>query len=1313
MKRIYKKILSLMIALALTVTGVGIQYSPVIVKAADSASMTTENIDDPVEATTNAEVYFTHKSTGKLITLDGTKDNPIDCITALSGNKVPANGLFTIYYGKYDEKRVVNFTNKQTNTSWKADETKVFQMEKRTNPSGWESIQMAPNGDGTISFKSSANDKYITVHDGKLQLIDINEGDDISSNEKFVMHTTAKPKTAKKVKLSGISGDCLTVSWQEVTDTMFCGYEVMYSESEKGPFVSAGTTKDTTLTVTDLKPNTKYFFKVRTYTSDESDKAYADSKMAYAVTLKEKKPSKPSDINVEEKDGNIQVSWNKSNNATKYKVFRAVSRYASYKEIDQVTDNLYIDKDANKDSKYNNYYKIQALNNEDVESEISEPASIEISMFGDNMYIFNETDNPKEVQNVVDNIFVKQRYNQFGSNRYAIAYKPGNYDAAGMINVGYYTTIHGLGKTPNETQLYNVNTPSALSGNNATCNFWVGIENVQIDNVENDFTTLENYFQWGVSQAAPARRLNVLRKTHLQWRWDGWCSGGYIADSNFENQVGSYSQQQYYYRNNNFDEMLVANGGKEGAVYGANWNQVIQGCTGVNKNQCTDNSGKNFAKGNALTNNNGYTNWTQRGCTTVIDKSDVIREKPFLYYDQTSDRYKVFVPALRKDAVGTSWSENNIGEGTSIDVEKNFYIANPDVDTADTINHQLELGMNIIFQPGIYHVDKPIEVNEPNTVLLGLGMATIIPDNKDAAIKTADVSGVSISGLILDAGEYSETLLTVGEKGCNKSHEKNPTVIQDVFYRVGGTGSLGRTTSCQVINSNDTIIDHTWIWRADHGDNTGWYGNTSANGLIVNGDNVTAYGLFVEHFQEYDIIWRGENGKTYFLQNEKCYDPQSQDSWMSHNGTKNGYAAYKVANNVKNHYAVGLGVYDVFIYTNGASIYLDSAIEVPDTPNVLIENACITEIAAGDGPQVGINHIINGTTAGIRTGKNQGSKDTMGGYAIQRLLTYSNKESVSLPDYYEVQNKYGNIGKEPEITQDQIVKQVGTTPTKDPAADEVINKEAKSEDTTYPTKELWNMTDDDYSAKQDNCYKKWQDKINGKGDEPKDPSKGDKEDIQKYVYSKYGVSVGKTYTVGKYVYKVTSVTKTSGKATLVAVVSKYKKNLKSASVPAQVAKNGYTLKVTAVGNKTFRKLKKLSKITFGKNARKIGTSAFAACPKLKTVKFNKVTTIGNKAFYNCKSLKKVTIGKKVKTIGKSAFAKCKNIKTVTIGKNVKTIKKNAFTKDKKIKKVTFKGKKLKKIAKNAFDKKVRKKLKISAKNKKVKKRVLKSLNRKK
>ena len=99
----------------------------------------------------------------------------------------------------------------------------------------------------------------------------------------------------------------------------------------------------------------------------------------------------------------------------------------------------------------------------------------------------------------------------------------------------------------------------------------------------------------------------------------------------------------------------------------------------------------------------------------------------------------------------------------------------------------------------------------------------------------------------------------------------------DVFFRIGGP-HVGKATLGLVVNSDNVIMDDIWSWRADHGvaGSVGWDINTSDTGLVVNGDNVTATGLFVEHFQKYNVIWNGENGKTVFFQNELPYDAPNQ-----------------------------------------------------------------------------------------------------------------------------------------------------------------------------------------------------------------------------------------------------------------------------------------------------------------------------------------------------------------------------------------------------------------------------------------------------
>ena len=607
------------------------------------------------------------------------------------------------------------------------------------------------------------------------------------------------------------------------------------------------------------------------------------------------------------------------------------------------------------------------------------------SALGPNVHVFSPDDDMKEVAETVETVFKRQRHRQFGPERQAFLFLPGDYTKADTLNVGYYTQVLGLGRTPDEVKLANVKTPAALDKNNATCNFWVGIENVSIADTDNNADPYFN-FQWAVSQAAPARRLHVFRKSVFDWYY-GWASGGFIADCVFEKSAGSYSQQQYFYRNNIFGD----------GIYGINWNQVIVGCEGDFATKSKD-GGKLLAKCAPTSVKGVSSNWRAGGCTTIVDETEIAREKPFLFVD--GGKFKVFVPAIRRGAKGVSWGEGRanggMGEGKILDLARDFHVAKEGKDTAKTINAALAAGKNVLFTPGIYRVAEPIKVAKPGTIVLGIGEATIVPENGDAALKCADADGIVIAGLIFDAEHASKRFVVVGGKKSERRHVDDPIFLVDLVYRVGGTGKPGKTDVCLEVNANDVVVDHTWIWRADHGDHTGWTANTAKNGIVVNGDGVSCYGLFAEHFQEHDVLWNGEDGRVFFLQNEKCYDPPGNATWMSHGGKKKGYAAYKVSDGVKRHYAVGLGVYDVFINTNGNSVFLDDAVEVPDAPGVVIENACIVEIANGDGPLVGINAIVNGQGHATKTGKGSG-----GGYAIQRVYRYSDGKADVAPNYYK------------------------------------------------------------------------------------------------------------------------------------------------------------------------------------------------------------------------------------------------------------------------------------------------------------------------
>lgn len=553
---------------------------------------------------------------------------------------------------------------------------------------------------------------------------------------------------------------------------------------------------------------------------------------------------------------------------------------------------------------------------------------------GPNVYIFDPSMPTSQIQAIVDSIANQQVNNEMGPQRYALLFEPGTYGTQANpldFQVGYYTEVAGLGASPTDVTInghvdvYN----RCLTADNciALDNFWRSLSNLTINVMGLSGCRASGDF-WAVSQAAPMRRVNITggNLTLMDYCTAGpqYASGGFIADSHTSFIING-SQQQFLVRDSTI-------GGWSNGV----WNQVFSGVQGAPT--------QSFP-------NPPY---------TTLPTSPVSREEPFLYVD-ASGHDNVFVPALRHNAAGTTWA-NGPAAGSSIPIE-DFFIAQP-TDAASTINTALARGQNLIFTPGIYHLDRTIEVKRPDTVVLGLGFATLTPDNGIVPMTVADVKGVKIAGLIFDAGPVnSPDLLQVGnqraENGQARAHNNwsdpaDPTSIQDVFFRIGGA-SLGKATTSLVVNSDNVLLDDIWAWRADHGAGVGWTSNTADTGLVVNGDNVTAYGLAVEHYQKYEVIWNGNNGIDIFFQNEMPYDVPNQAAWM--NGTMNGYAAFKLGDGVTNFQGWGMGSYCYFNVDPTVNAY--HAFEVPSTPGVQFHDL-LTISLGGYGT---ITHVINETGA--------------------------------------------------------------------------------------------------------------------------------------------------------------------------------------------------------------------------------------------------------------------------------------------------------------------------------------------------------------
>jgi chitodextrinase len=633
-------------------------------------------------------------------------------------------------------------------------------------------------------------------------------------------------------------------------------------------------------------------------------------------------PVTPTGLTVSCTTNSCSMSWSAVSGATGYNVYRSSSSGGIYSVVNtsNITSNSYTDIGLTASTAL--YYKVSAVSSGG-ESALSPAVSGTTQLsFGPNVHIYDPSMSSASIQSDADSIYSTQETNQFGIQRYAMLFKPGAYNVS--VKVGFYTQVSGLGQNPDDVNINGgVNADAKWMNANATLNFWRSIENFAVTpSTPSTSQIASGIMQWAVSQAAPMRRVHVKGSMYLfdfDPSWNaGWGSGGYMSDSKIDSFVLPASQQQWFNRNNQYTEW------KNGV-----WNMVFVG-------DATPPAG---------------TFPTQP--YTVVDKTPVMREKPYLYINN-SGQYNVFVPSLQTNTQGVSWASAPT-PGQSISINQ-FYIADPNTSNAASINAALSQGKNLLFTPGIYHLNDTIRVTNPNTVVMGLGFATLVPDNGKVAMSVADVDGVKVAGLLFEAGSTnSPVLMEVGPSGSFQDHSVNPTSLYDLFFGVGGFAAGSADVGLK-INSNNVIGDDFWIWRADHGAGAGWTTNPSKNGLIVNGNNVTMYGLFNEHHEQYQTLWNGNGGRLYFYQSEIPYDVPSQSAWMSQNGTVNGYASYKVADTVTSHEAWGLGVYSFF---RDAVVKLNNAIEVPDVQGVKIHHMTTVWLSGMAGSE--ITHIINNT----------------------------------------------------------------------------------------------------------------------------------------------------------------------------------------------------------------------------------------------------------------------------------------------------------------------------------------------------------------
>ena len=265
---------------------------------------------------------------------------------------------------------------------------------------------------------------------------------------------------------------------------------------------------------------------------------------------------------------------------------------------------------------------------------------------------------------------------------------------------------------------------------------------------------------WSVSQASPVRDMIINGSLNFQaycsqtgYASNDYGSGSYVANSEINGQLDWSGNQQGIARNSDFEQRRPA----------TSWNYVYSGdgCPpGYTPAAGTSCSPNQDAFGSDPAGTTGINGVDQ---VTVLPQSPVTEEEPFLYH-RLEREFSVFVPVGPAELDRPELPDRLGGRllGAAVVASSSPTRAR----RSRRSTWPLLAGKNLELTPGIYDLNAPIIVERPDTVVLGLGFATLVPQHGNAALIALPNVGVKISGLIVDAGPVnSPVLVSVGVPG--------------------------------------------------------------------------------------------------------------------------------------------------------------------------------------------------------------------------------------------------------------------------------------------------------------------------------------------------------------------------------------------------------------------------------------------------------------------------------------------------------------------------------------------------------------------